>query len=40
MEYEVRYYYPKSDLENLNNKLENIKELTKGKRTYEKNNTV
>ena len=36
MEYEVRYYYPKSDLDNLNKKLENIKELTKGKRTYEK----
>ena len=36
MEYEVRYYYPKSDLDDLNNKLENIKELTKGKRTYEK----
>ena len=36
MEYEVRYYYPKSDLDDLNNKLESIKELTKGKRTYEK----
>lgn len=36
MEYEVRYYYPKSDLDNLNNKLENIKELTKVKRIYEK----
>ena len=36
MEYEVRYYYPKSDLDNLNKKLESIKELTKGKRTYEK----
>ena len=36
MEYEVRYYYPKSDLDNLNQRLENIKELTKGKRTYEK----
>ena len=36
MEYEVRYYYPKSDLDNLNNKLENIKELTKSKRIYEK----
>lgn len=36
MEYEVRYYYPKIDLDDLNNKLENIKELTKGKRTYEK----
>ena len=36
MEYEVRYYYPKIDLDDLNNKLENIKELTKGNRTYEK----
>ena len=36
MEYEVRYYYPKSDLDKLNKKLENIKELTKSKRTYEK----
>jgi len=36
MEYEVRYYYPKSALDDLNNKLENTKELTKGKRTYEK----
>ena len=36
MEYEVRYYYPKSDLDDLNNKLENVKELTKAKRIYEK----
>lgn len=29
MEYEVRYYYPKSDLDKINKKLKNIKELNK-----------
>ena len=36
MEYEVRYYYPKSDLDKINKKLENIKELNKENRLYEK----
>lgn len=36
MEYEVRYYFNKNELSNLINKLDNIKELTKEKRTYEK----
>jgi len=36
MEYEVRYYFSKNELSNLINKLDNIKELTKEKRTYEK----
>ena len=36
MEYEVRYYYSKNELNNLTNKLDNIKELIKEKRTYEK----
>ena len=36
MEYEARYYYPKKELNNLINKLDNIKELTKENRLYEK----
>lgn len=36
MEYEVRYYYPRTDLDSLNKKLESIKELIKTKRIYEK----
>lgn len=36
MEYEVRFYYPKSELENINNKLLNIRELKKENRIYEK----
>lgn len=36
MEYEVRYYYPKSELENINNKLGSIRELKKENRIYEK----
>jgi len=36
MEYEVRYYFNKKELNNLINKLDKIKELTKEKRTYEK----
>lgn len=36
MEYEVRYYYPKKELENIIKKLENINQLNKEKRLYEK----
>ena len=36
MEYEVRYYYQKEELNNLINKLSNYKELEQGLRTYEK----
>lgn len=36
MEYEVRYYYSKKELNNLINKLDKIKELKKEKRLYEK----
>ena len=36
MEYEVRYYYPKEELNNLINKLDKVKELTKQNRLYEK----
>ena len=36
MEYEVRYYYPKKELNNLINKLEKVKGLTKQNRLYEK----
>lgn len=36
MEHEIRYYFNKNELNNLINKLDSIKELTKKKRTYEK----
>ena len=36
MEYEVRYYYPKKELNNLINKLDKVKGLTKQNRLYEK----
>ena len=36
MEYEVRFYYPKTELDDLMKKLSNVGELTKGLRTYEK----
>ncbi len=36
MEYEVRYYYPKNEYENILNKLSAIKELTNNGRKYEK----
>ena len=36
MEYEVRYYYSKNELNNLINKLDTIKELKKENRLYEK----
>lgn len=36
MEYEVRYYYSKKELNNLINKLDTIKELKKENRLYEK----
>ena len=36
MEYEVRFYYNSDDINQLMEKLSNIKELNKGLRTYEK----
>lgn len=36
MEYEVRFYYPKSNLDSLMNKLNNVKDLLKQERCYEK----
>ena len=36
MEYEVRYYYSKEEIENIINKLSNIDGLEMGIRTYEK----
>lgn len=36
MEYEVRFYYNKNELENLINKLKEFKELKQKERTYEK----
>ncbi len=36
MEYEVRYYYPKKDLENILNKLEYVEKLSASERCYEK----
>lgn len=36
MEYEVRYYYPRKELNNIINKLDKIKQLEKENRLYEK----
>ena len=36
MEYEIRYYFSKSELENIINKLNSINDLTMEKRLYEK----
>ncbi len=36
MEYEVRFYYPSSEVNNLLDKLSELKELEKKPRTYEK----
>ena len=38
MEYEVRFYYPSSEVNNLLDKLSELKELEKKPRTYEKYN--
>ncbi len=36
MEYEVRYYYPLKDIDKIKKKIENINNLTKSNRKYEK----
>jgi len=36
MEYEVRFYFPKKELENITNMLSNISDLSSGARLYEK----
>jgi len=36
MEYEIRYYYPTTELDIIINKIKNINDLNKGIRTYEK----